>query len=240
MCIIYIVACVWIIALHLTEVPAMIGLVFSEAFSPQAFGGGLVGVLVIGVQRAAFSNEAGVGSAAIAHSAARTDEPIREGAVALLEPFIDTIVICSMTALVMLLTGYWNTTGGMTGSELTNAAFRSQIWFFPYLLTIAICLFAYSTQISWSYYGERCWALLFGPRWSLLYKILFVAASFCGVVFSLDSVIGFSDLMILAMAFPNVLGLYILLPKVRRGLVDYWARMHDSSGNELPAEPVRK
>lgn len=236
MCLIYIVACVWIIAMNVTQIPMMIGFVFSEAFSPQAFGGGLFGVLVIGVQRAAFSNEAGVGSAAIAHSAARTDEPIREGAVALLEPFIDTIIVCSMTALVMLLTGYWKNTE-ITGSELTSAAFESQIWFFPYILTLAICLFAFSTQISWSYYGERCWALLFGPRWSLLYRLLFVAATFCGVVFSLQSVMDFSDLMILAMAFPNVLGLYILAPKVRRGLVDYWARMHDPSQSEAHPKP---
>ncbi|HEV7279485.1 MAG TPA: alanine/glycine:cation symporter family protein [Pirellulaceae bacterium] len=236
MCLIYIVACLWIIAMHITQIPAMIAFVFSEAFSPRAFGGGLFGVLVIGVQRAAFSNEAGVGSAAIAHSAAKTDEPIREGAVALLEPFIDTIVVCSMTALVMLLTGYWKNTE-ITGSELTSAAFGSQIWFFPYILTVAICLFAFSTQISWSYYGERCWALLFGPRWSLLYKGLFVTASFCGVVFSLQSVMDFSDLMILAMAFPNVLGLYILAPKVRRGLLDYWRRMHEPGAQDHPGKP---
>lgn len=231
MCLIYILACHYVIFSHLSEIPALIGSIFSEAFNPQAFGGGLVGVLVIGVQRAAFSNEAGVGSAAIVHSAAKTDEPIREGAVALLEPFIDTIVVCSMTALVILITGAWNNTNwivdqGLAGTQLTSEAFESVLPWFPYILTLAVVLFAFSTMISWSYYGERCWENLFGG--SLLsvytYKAIFIVAVFIGAIVPLGAVLDFSDMMILCMAFPNVLGLFLLSPGVRRDLRCYWQR----------------
>src|SRR5690606_8584592 len=167
MCIIYALACLYIIFSHLDRVPNLIGMIFTEAFTGKAMGGGIVGVMVMGVQRAAFSNEAGAGSAPIAHSAARTEEPIREGSVALLEPFIDTVVVCSMTALVILLTGAWDNDQwildqGLVGSALTSKAFEQELWWFPYVLAVAVTLFAYSTIISWSYYGERSWAFLFG------------------------------------------------------------------------------
>ncbi|MEX1042078.1 MAG: alanine/glycine:cation symporter family protein [Pirellulaceae bacterium] len=229
MCLIYVLACLWIIGTHITEVPAMILLIISEAFNPEAMGGGLLGVLIIGVQRAAFSNEAGVGSAAIAHSAAKTDEPIREGLVALLEPFIDTIVVCSLTALVILITGAWNNqdwivTQNLEGVQLTSRAFGDKIEFFPYLLTVAVVLFAFSTVISWSYYGERCWERLFGARSTIVYKVLFVAGVFFGAIFELGPVTAFADIALLAMAFPNILGALLLAPVVKRELHAYWAK----------------
>jgi len=229
MCLIYVLACLWIIGTHITEVPPMIMLIISEAFNPQAMGGGILGVLIIGVQRAAFSNEAGVGSAAIAHSAAKTDEPIREGLVALLEPFIDTIVVCSLTALVILITGAWNNQTwivdqNLEGVQITSRAFGLKIWFFPYVLTVAVVLFAFSTVISWSYYGERCWERLFGARSTIVYKVLFVSGVFFGAIFELGPVIAFADIALLAMAFPNILGALLLAPVVKRELHAYWAK----------------
>ncbi|MBD3674131.1 MAG: alanine:cation symporter family protein [Planctomycetaceae bacterium] len=229
MCLMYIAACLWIIVTHLGEVPPLIGAIFTEAFSGDAIRGGLIGVLVIGVQRAAFSNEAGVGSAAIAHSAAKTEEPVREGAVALLGPFIDTIVVCSMTALVILITGAWDNPDwiirdGLSGAALTSQAFEEEISWFPWLLSIAVVLFAFSTVISWSYYGERCWETLFGARSIMLYKVLCVMCVFVGAIANAGSVLDFSDMMILSMAFPNILGVALLSPKVRADLLDYWKR----------------
>lgn len=238
MCFIYVLACMFVIVSHITELPALIGQIFTEAFNPSAFGGGMVGVLIIGVQRAAFSNEAGVGSAAIVHSAAKTSEPIREGTVALLEPFIDTIVVCSMTALVILITGAWNNAAwldeGLAGTALTSRAFASEISWFPYVLTLAVVLFAYSTMISWSYYGERCWETLFGSSKGSVYtyKLLFVVAVFVGATAQLGTVLDFSDMMILCMAFPNILGLALLSPGVRRDLLDYWKRFKNGEFKE--------
>ena len=229
MCVIYMAACLYIIAMHIADVPGLLAQIFTEAFTPQAFGGGMLGVLVVGVQRAAFSNEAGVGSAAIAHSAAKTEEPVREGTVALLGPFIDTVVVCTMTALVILITGAWNNeqwlvNQGLKGTTLTSRAFAEEISWFPTLLTVAVVLFAYSTLISWSYYGERCWERLFGPRSTVVYKVLYVIAAFVGVLVNLGAVLDFSDMMILSMAFPNIFGLLLLSPGVRRDLRDYWRR----------------
>lgn len=229
MSIMYCLACIYIITLHIQQVPGLIVTIFQEAFSGAAMGGGVIGVLVVGVQRAAFSNEAGAGSAAIAHSAARTDEPIREGCVALLEPFIDTIVVCSMTALVILITGAWNhpewvTEQGLQGAALTSRAFKEEISWFPILLSVAVTLFAYSTIISWSYYGEKSWETLFGSRSTVIYKVLAVIAVFVGSVVNLGSVLDFSDMMILGMAFPNIMGVVLLAPLVRKDLMNYWGR----------------
>ncbi len=229
MCLIYSAACLFIIIKHITLVPELVVQIFQEAFTGNAMGGGIVGVLVVGVQRAAFSNEAGAGSAAIAHSAAKTEEPIREGCVALLEPFIDTIVICSMTALVILITGAWDNQQwiveqGLQGSALTSRAFKAEISWFPLVLSIAVTLFAYSTIISWSYYGERAWESLFGLRTTGLYKILAVICVFIGTIVNLGSVLDFSDMMILGMAFPNIAGILLLSPKVKKDLFAYWKR----------------
>ena len=229
MCLLYVGACLYIIVTHLGEVPPLISSIFTEAFSGAAMGGGLIGVLVIGVQRAAFSNEAGVGSAAIAHSAAKTAEPVREGCVALLGPFIDTIVVCSMTALVILITGAWDNNDWvvdqqLAGAALTSKAFESQISWFPYVLSVAVVLFAYSTIISWSYYGEKSWETLFGARSIPVYKVLSVVAVFIGTIVNLGSVLDFSDMMILGMAFPNIAGVVLLAPKIKRDLAEYWSR----------------
>lgn len=229
MCIMYAIACMYIILTHISQVPGLVVQIFAEAFSGNAMGGGIIGVLVVGVQRAAFSNEAGAGSAAIAHSAAKTEEPIREGCVALLGPFIDTIIVCSMTALVILITGAWDNSEwtveqGLKGAALTSRAFQEEISWFPVLLSIAVTLFAYSTIISWSYYGEKAWETLFGASSTFVYKILAVIAVFVGTIVNLGSVLDFSDMMILGMAFPNILGVVLLSPKVRKDLQEYWAR----------------
>jgi AGCS family alanine or glycine:cation symporter len=200
--------------------------------------GGFIGVLIVGFQRAAFSNEAGVGSAAIAHSAAKTEYPVREGLVALLEPFIDTIVVCTMTGLVIVITGAYDPStlvGGeavfapyltnANGAGLTSQAFGSVVWWFPYVLSGAVALFAFSTMISWSYYGERCWAYLFGDNASMSYKVLFLTFTFLGSIINSQNVLEFGDLMILGMAFPNVLGVAILSGGVRQDLMAYWANL---------------
>ena len=173
---IYVGAAMMIIIIHISDVGFVIGEIIGGAFTPEAGLGGFIGVLIIGFKRAAFSNEAGVGSASIAHSAAKTKEPISEGLVALLEPFIDTIVICTMTAFVIIITGSYQNVGDLGGSELTSQAFGSVISWFPYILTIAIILFAFSTMISWSYYGLKSWTFLFGKsKYSeLSYKIMFM------------------------------------------------------------------
>ncbi|SFI44733.1 alanine/glycine:cation symporter family protein [Planctomicrobium piriforme] len=229
MCVLYSGACLFIIFKHFGRIPEVISEVWADAFTGSAVSGGIIGVMVIGTQRAAFSNEAGTGSAPIAHSAARTEEPVREGCVALLEPFIDTIVVCSMTALVILITGAWNHAEwvhvqGLSGSALTSRAFGAEIAWFPYVLAISITLFAYSTILSWSYYGERSWVYLFGARSTLVYKTLAVSCTFFGTLANLGSVLDFSDMMILGMGFPNILGILLLAPEVRRDLLDYWSR----------------
>ena len=237
MCGLYVLACLYIMGSMIGDVPAAVGTIVSTAFSPEAGFGGLIGVLVQGFRRAAFSNEAGVGSAAIAHSAAKTDHPVREGVVALLEPFIDTILVCSMTGIVIVLTGaYQAEVGGVAtefapylsdsnGAGLTSQAFGSVVPWFPYVLSMAVVLFAFSTMISWSYYGERCWAYLFGDGSSNVYKVLFLVMTFLGSVLTSTNILDMSDLMILGMAFPNILGLYILSGDVRRDLDDYWAKL---------------
>jgi len=239
MCGVYVVAALFVIFVNFSHVPDAFGAIVTGAFAPDAAFGGFIGVLVQGFRRAAFSNEAGVGSAAIAHSAARTEEPVREGIVALLEPFIDTVVVCTITALVIVITGAYSNEGadfvaaraGGDGAQLTSLAFQQSISWFPYVLSLAVFLFAFSTMISWSYYGERCFVSLFGPRSSLVYKILFLIFTFLGSVASATNILDFSDLMILAMSFPNILGCYFLAGKVRGKLNEY---MDNLSANRFP------
>lgn len=234
MCGIYVLACLWILGIHAGEVPAAIGTIVSEAFNPTAMTGGFIGVLVVGFRRAAFSNEAGTGSAAIAHSAARTPHPAREGIVALLEPFIDTVVVCTMTALVIVITGAYDNPDPAfaamrdtyNGAALTSLAFEQDISWFPMVLSVAVVLFAFSTMISWSYYGERCWAWLFGDHTSTYYRLIFVAFVFIGSILTATNVLEFGDLMILGMAFPNILGIYFLTGKVKGSLDDYMAKLN--------------
>ncbi len=246
MAIIYVLASLIIIFYNYDFIDDAVGMIFSQAFSPKAGLGGLIGVLIVGFQRAAFSNEAGAGSASIAHSAVKTRYPASEGLVALLEPFIDTVVICTMTALVIIMFNrdgafvyggdgagnvIMNATGGAVGGvDLTTLAFDSVIPHFSYVLTIAIVLFAISTMISWSYYGLQSWKYLFGrgKTADLAYKVLFLVFIVIGASATLDAVIKFSDAMILAMVFPNMIGLLFLFPKVREEMKRYVAAIRGS------------
>jgi AGCS family alanine or glycine:cation symporter len=238
MCTIYVLACLYILIMHAGELPAAISLIFTEAFSPQAGYGGFVGVMVMGIKRAVFSNEAGIGSAAIAHSAAKVKYPVEEGIVALLEPFIDTIVVCTMTALVIIITGVYADPAyealRSNGAALTSQAMAGEISWFPYILSVAVFLFAFSTMISWSYYGERCWAWLFGDKSSIIYRLLFLTFAFLGSIVNATSILEFSDLMILGMAFPNILGVLLLSGKVRHDLDEYVGRL--KSGEIKPVD----
>jgi alanine or glycine:cation symporter, AGCS family len=231
MAIVYVTAALIIIGMHYTMVPWALKTIVTSAFNPDAAYGGFIGVLVMGFRRAAFSNEAGAGSAAIAHSAARTPYPVREGIVALLEPFIDTVVICTMTALVIVITGayanpaYADIIAGSQGAALTSRAMGEHLTFFPYILSFAVFLFAYSTMISWSYYGERCWVWLFGEGKSIIYRVIFLVFVFLGSIITATNILDFGDLMILGMAFPNLLGVYLLQGHVRKELDGYWAKL---------------
>ena len=229
----YVAASLFIILTNIDKIPGVIGIIFSNAFSPNAMYGGFIGVLVVGIQRAVFSNEGGVGSASIAHSAAKTDEPVREGIVAMIGPFIDTIVVCFMTASVILITAdqnpvYQQYMGTKTpfavGAEMTSAAFGSVISWFPWVLAVAVFLFAYSTMISWYYYGDKGWRYLFGDSYIAIYQGIFLGCILLGSVTSLGNVMGFSDLMILSCAFPNIIGCMFLLPVLKEKLADYWNR----------------
>lgn len=232
---IYVGAALVIIFNNITYLPTALALIVKGAFTPEGMYGGIIGVLVIGFQRAAFSNEAGIGSASIAHSAARTNEPISEGIVALLEPFIDTVIICTMTALVIVITGYgsfgqqgaFETAQTVGGISLTSSAFEQTISWFPVVLSIAVILFALSTMISWSYYGLKAWTYLFGEsKLSYVsYKVIFCVFIIVGSAMSLGAVFTFGDIMIFAMCFPNVLGLYFLAPEIRRDLRSYFTRI---------------
>jgi len=235
MAVLYVGTALVIIFMNITETPAAFKLIFMGAFSPAAIKGGIIGVLIVGFQRAAFSNEAGIGSASIAHSAVKTDEPITEGFVALLEPFIDTVVICTMTALVLIFTGLYMNPDGLEGAQLTSAAFGSVFPWFPYILIVAIFLFAFSTMISWSYYGVKGFDYLLGglfEKWfgnrkiaENVFRFFFLACIVVGAASSLGSVVDFTDMMILSLAFPNILGLYIMAPEVKRDLVSYLKRL---------------
>lgn len=282
MVVLYIFTSLYIILAHADRIPSMIRLIVSSAFQGEAIFGGFLGAMVAGFRRAAFSNEAGIGSAAIAHSAAKTDQPAREGFVALLEPFIDTVVICMMTACVILITAPENVSlkklrssqhkvynaklrleslkkqaatlaptdktaaaafqqrerialsalqnaeaehkQHQKGTELTSRAFESVVPWFPYLLALAVFLFAYSTMISWSYYGEQGWEFLFGARSISIYRLLFLGAVVLGSVSRIGVVLDFSDMMILLCAFPNMIGLFLMRKEVKAKVDDYWKK----------------
>jgi len=244
MAVIYIGACLIIVFMHFSEIPAAFTKIIEGAFTPAAGLGGVIGVMLVGFQRASFSNEAGAGSAAIAHSAVSTRYPASEGIVALLEPFIDTIVICTLTALVIVLYNmdgfftYGAVEGGKVmvngaqvgGVDLTSLAFEDVLPGFRYVLTVAVVLFAFSTLISWSYYGLQSWKFIFGRSKAadMTYKVLFCLFVVVGAASSLDSVIKFSDAMILGLVFPNMIGLFFLFPKVREELNRYLKAIRDS------------
>lgn len=243
--VLYVGAALVIILMNLDMVGAAFGQIINGAFTGNGIVGGMIGALIQGFRRAAFSNEAGVGSAAIAHAAVRTKEPITEGFVSLLEPFIDTVVICTMTALVIIISGQLLTdpeTGlyiindagqvatatGATGVGLTSAAFESAFSWFPYVLVLAVVLFAFSTMLSWSYYGLKAWTFLFGEGQAqeLTFKIIFCIFIVIGASASLGPVIDFSDAAIFAMAVVNIAGLYVLMPIVKRELDSYLHRLN--------------
>ena len=244
MALLYLLACIYIIVLNFNLVDNAFSLIITQAFNPKAIGvGGVIGVLLVGFKRAAFSNEAGAGSASIAHSAVKTKYSASEGLVALLEPFIDTVVICTMTALVIIIFNfggafeYGGTNGAVLidgiayeGAGITSMAFAEYIPYSNVFLTIAVVLFAVSTMISWSYYGLQSWKYLFGRGRAadLTYKVLFLVFVIIGAAASMNSIWAFSDAMIFAMVFPNMVGLYFLFPVVKKQL----ARYLDAINNE--------
>ncbi|WP_088319706.1 sodium:alanine symporter family protein [Kineosporia sp. R_H_3] len=224
----YLGAALVVIAFNLDAVPGAFEAIVSGAFSPEGVAGGFVGVLIQGFRRAAFSNEAGIGSAAIAHSAVRTKEPATEGHVALLEPFIDTVVICTMTALVIVITGTY-TSGEAEGVALTSEAFETVIPWFPVVLAVAVVLFAYSTMLAWSYYGMKATRYLFRDSAVAenVFKIVFCGFTVIGAAATLGPVIDFSDSMIFAMSLPNIIGLYLLAGVVKRELAQYRTKLRN-------------
>ncbi len=236
---IYVGAAILVLIANFSEIPEAFGQILDGAFNSKALYGGIIGVLIQGFRRAAFSNEAGIGSASIAHSAVKTDEPISEGIVALLEPFIDTVVVCTMTALVIIISGYgdigaeqaftsFSAGGGNDAAiALTSSSFAQSLSWFPVVLSLAVILFALSTMISWSYYGLKSWTYLFGESKlsDISYKAVFCMFVIIGSAITAKSVFDFGDAMIFAMAFPNVLGLYFLMPNVRRAYLNYMSRV---------------
>ncbi|MFN3404343.1 MAG: alanine/glycine:cation symporter family protein [Cytophagaceae bacterium] len=232
MCGIYMLAGLVILGAFYEKIPGTFYLIFKGAFNPDAVYGGVLGVLVLGFVRASFSNEAGVGSASIAHSAVKTNEPVSEGLVSLLEPFIDTVIVCTVTALVIIITdtsgaGLVANDNTAKGIAMTSLAFGKVISWFPYVLAVAVVLFAFSTMISWSYYGLKAWTFLFGEGKlaDLSYKFIFCVFVVIGATMSLGSVIDFSDAMIFAMSFPNMLAMYIFSREVKDDLASFLRRI---------------
>lgn len=221
----YVGAAIVIILANIDQVGWAFGEIINGAFTAEGVAGGAIGALIQGFRRAAFSNEAGIGSASIAHSAVRTKEPITEGMVSLLEPFIDTVVICTMTALVIIITGQLSS--DLTGVELTSAAFGASISWFPYVLALAVILFAFSTMLSWSYYGLKAWTYMVGENklMELIFKLTFCGFVVLGASMNLGPVIDFSDSMIFAMGLANVIGLYFLMSVVKGELERYQGKL---------------
>jgi AGCS family alanine or glycine:cation symporter len=243
MCGLYCLVCLVILLMHAVQIPTVFGQIFSEAFSSEAAYGGFFGALLMGARRAAFSNEAGLGSAAIAHAAAKTDEPIREGIVAMIGPFIDTIVVCTMTALAILITGaHLDPVTGAPfavgsaqpeGVEITAKAFLNLGPALPYFLCLAVFIFAYSTMISWSYYGERAVEYLFGQRGIKPYRIVYLLFVILGPILSLKAVLDFSDMMLLSMSFPNIIGMILLSALVSSKSRDYISRLKSGAMKQV-------
>ncbi len=223
---IYLGAGLTIILANLPAVPGAIVLIFKSAFGLEAAGGGLVGALIIGIQRATYSSEAGVGSAAIAHAAVRTNEPLTEGYVALLEPFIDTVIVCSITALVIILTGVYEPyvgTNNLQGIVITSAAFESMFSWYPIILLVSVLLFAFSTLVAWAYYGAQAAGYLFGNTRAVdvTFKLLLCLALSTGAAIQLSAIVDFIDAMLFGMCIPNIIALYLLLPELKRDVLAY-------------------
>ncbi len=243
MAIIYISASLWILGANFEKIDDAFALILNEAFNTSSIYGGMIGAIVSGFQRAVFSSEAGIGSSPVAHAPALTKYPVRQGLVALYEPFIDTVVICTMTALVIIITGVFEPNGAHAaliaakeGAALTSAAYGTVIDWFPTVLSVSIFLFAFSTMISWSYYGERAWVYLFGSKLSIVYKLLFLSLSVIATIVSTGIMVDFSFMLMLAMALPNILGLFILSGDVKRQLEEYLKKL---KSGELDREAIR-
>lgn len=230
--ILYLLGGLVVIGLHIEALPGALVEIVRLAFAPESAYGGLLGGLLVGVQRASFSNEAGLGSAAIVHAATRTDKPIKQGFVGMLGPFIDTVVICMVTALMIVVTGvYEGADSNVEGVSLTSRAMADGVSWFPYLLAATVFLFAYSTLITWSYYGLKGATYIFGEKKAveICFKVIFLLFVVLGASAELGNVIGFSDAMILAMGIPNIIGLYLLAPEIRADLKAYWATRNEKS-----------
>ncbi len=229
-----------VIAFNAEALPWALREIVTQAFTGEAAAGGALGALIIGFQRAVFSNEAGIGSAAIAHSAVRTDRPTTEGHVALLEPFLDTLVICMVTALVIITTGYFEPefATGRDGIAMTSAAFGRTFAFFPNLLAVAAILFAFSTMLAWSYYGLKGFTYLVGERDTLAlgFKVVFCAFVVLGAMLQLTSILDFSDAMVFVICIPNILGLYLLAPRLRREMATYAAQRKQDGADAAATE----
>jgi len=228
---IYILACLFVLGSHFADIPAAFGAILDGAFNADGVVGGVIGALIVGFRRASFSNEAGLGSAAIAHSAVRTREPVTEGYVALWEPFIDTVVICTMTALVIVITGQYAVPGAADGVQLTSDAFASVVSWFPYVLTVVVFLFAFSTMITWAYYGAKAASFLANESKVALYgfKVFYLAMAVVGCTMNLSSIVDIADALLFIMAIPNLIGVYLLLPVLKRAVDDYDRRLASGS-----------
>jgi len=226
MVVLYIIGALIVIAMNFAALPSAVAAIVTGAFSMEGVTGGAIGIMILGFQRAAFSNEAGLGSAAIAHSAVQTDKPLTEGFVALLEPFIDTVVICTLTGLVLVTTFPTETlmSGGLSGIELTSSAFQSKIAWSPVPLSFAALMFAFSTMLAWAYYGAKGWTYIFGEGKGkeLVFSLIFCVFIVIGSSVKLDSILDFADALIFVMAIPNLIGLYIMAPEVKSDLKEYW------------------
>ena len=228
MIVIYIIGAVIVLMMNAGQLPGAIAAIMTGAFSMQGAAGGMLGAMIIGFQRAVFSNEAGLGSASIAHSAVKTESPLTEGFVALLEPFIDTVIVCTLTGLVLVTCFDTDTimNGGISGIELTSAAFESKISWSPVPLSIAAFLFAFSTMLAWAYYGTKGWTYIFGEGKGkeLTFSLIFCLFIIIGASVQLSAILDFADALIFVMAIPNLIGLYILAPEVKRDLKVYLAK----------------
>ncbi|MER6624772.1 alanine/glycine:cation symporter family protein [Streptomyces sp. NPDC000931] len=246
MAIMYVVACLIVILTNITAVPDAIGSIFQGAFEADGVAGGIIGALIVGFQRAAFSNEAGIGSAPIAHSAVKTKHPASEGLVALLEPFIDTVIVCTMTALTIVIAApaSWDearrgeSIGGVT---ITSDAFETVLPWFPHLLTVAVLLFAFSTILTWGYYGLKSWTYLFGRSRAseMTFKVTWSVFVVAGSLLSLDSLISLADSALFLLSVFNIIGLYLLAPVVKRELnsfLEFVRRRNGGEAVDLPSE----
>jgi AGCS family alanine or glycine:cation symporter len=229
MALFYCLFAIIVILMNAASIPQAVSNVFTGAFTGEGVAGGALGAMIIGFQRAVFSNEAGIGSASIAHSAVKTDEPVTEGIVSLLEPFIDTIVICTITAMVIgtAQVAAPDFAGDAQGVAMTSAAFEREFSWFPIPLAFAALLFAFSTMISWSYYGLKGWTYLFGEseRGQTIYKLIFCAFVALGCVVQLGPILDISDALVFLICVPNILGLYFLAPIVKKEMESYFARV---------------